>query len=65
MGWGDAETWITSPVSCFAVCKSLAPPVHRRAKSGPLGGTGTPGVGYFAGRQRGRYDKAIRKTQEK
>lgn len=48
-------------MSCFAVCKSLAPPVHRRpkAKSGPLGGTGTLGVGYFAGKHRGHYDKAI------
>ncbi|GJX20319.1 terminase small subunit, remorin [Tanacetum coccineum] len=49
--WDDAERWITSPVSGFGVCKSLAPPTNRRpkAKSGPLGGTGTPGVGYFAG----------------
>ncbi|PWA37750.1 terminase small subunit, Remorin [Artemisia annua] len=49
--WDDAERWITSPVSGFGVSKSLAPPTNRRpkAKSGPLGGTGTPVVGYFAG----------------
>ncbi|KAI3808574.1 hypothetical protein L1987_24528 [Smallanthus sonchifolius] len=37
--WDDAERWITSPVSGSGVCKSLAPPSQRRAKSksGPLG----------------------------
>ncbi|KAK9053240.1 hypothetical protein SSX86_029872 [Deinandra increscens subsp. villosa] len=47
--WDDAERWITSPVSGFGVCKTLAPqPPQRRpkAKSGPLGGT--PGVAYFS-----------------
>ncbi|KAL8254990.1 hypothetical protein R6Q59_033211 [Mikania micrantha] len=47
--WDDAERWITSPVSGFGVCKTIAPqPTQRRAKakSGPLGGT--PGVAYFS-----------------
>ncbi|KAI7746918.1 hypothetical protein M8C21_020647 [Ambrosia artemisiifolia] len=50
--WDDAERWITSPVSGFGVCKSVPAPHlsqrRQKAKSGPLGGTGTPGVGYFS-----------------
>nr|XP_043608060.1 uncharacterized protein LOC122579864 isoform X2 [Erigeron canadensis] len=45
--WDDAERWITSPVSNFGVCKTLAPPKRPKAKSGPLGGT-TPGVAYYS-----------------
>ncbi|KAL8229222.1 hypothetical protein R6Q57_014122 [Mikania cordata] len=46
--WDDAERWITSPVSGFGVCRTVATPPQKRpkAKSGPLGGT--PGVAYFS-----------------